>query len=161
MRYSVCPGFFSNLLEHAGYEVDSVTTKAEAKVILDVAEHDVLIANDRLPDGQGFDVAVVGEALGAKSFLVNDIRDDSHTISVSPVRHPYQRQPLGEKELTDLLRNIASSEPEWALQERPQCGRDAAPAKSRSRDAASRSPRRVHTPLPSRRSRLQLEIGFA
>ena len=93
-------------LEHAGYEIDCVATKTEARVLLDVSDHDVLIANDRLPDGRGYDVAVAAAELGAKSYLVTDTAGSTDELALAPVGHPNQRKHLGEEGLTDLLRNI-------------------------------------------------------
>lgn len=99
----------SSALEHAGYEVDCVATKNEARVLLDISEHDVLIANDRLPDGRGYDVAVAAEELGAKSYLVTDMEGDTDELTLAPVGHPDERTRLGEQELTDLLRKIGET----------------------------------------------------
>lgn len=97
-------------LEHAGYEVDCVATKSEARVLLDISDHDVLIANDRLPDGRGYDVAVVAEELGTKSYLVTDSAGSTDELALAPVGRPNQRRRLGEQGLTDLLRKIAESD---------------------------------------------------
>jgi len=97
-------------LEHAGYEVDCVATKNEARVLLDISEHDVLIANDRLPDGRGYDVAVAAEELGAKSYLVTDTAGSADELTLAPVGHPNERRCLGDQGLTDLLRTIAEDD---------------------------------------------------
>lgn len=95
-------------LEHAGYEVDCVATKNEARVLLDISEHDVLIANDRLPDGRGYDVAVAAAELGARSYLVTDPAGTDE-LTLAPVEHPSERTRLSEQGLTDLLRKITET----------------------------------------------------
>jgi DNA-binding response OmpR family regulator len=97
-------------LEQAGYEVDCVTTKTEARVLLDISDHDVLIANDRLPDGRGYDVAVAAEELGTKSYLVTDTAGGTDELTLAPVGRPNLRRRLGEQGLTDLLRKIAEND---------------------------------------------------
>ena len=62
------------LLEHvlfdAGYEVDSTATIAEARSLLDSVNYDLLLADGRLPDGTGMELAVRAEANGAKILII-------------------------------------------------------------------------------------------
>jgi DNA-binding NtrC family response regulator len=62
------------LLEHVlidgGYEVDSTTTVAEAKSLLDSVSYDLLLADGRLPDGTGMALAEFAQASGVKTLII-------------------------------------------------------------------------------------------
>jgi DNA-binding NtrC family response regulator len=62
------------LLEHVlidgGYEVDSTTTVAEAKSLLDSVGYELLLADGRLPDGTGMVLAEYAQASGVKTLII-------------------------------------------------------------------------------------------
>ena len=62
------------LLEHvlfdAGYEFDSTATVAEARSLLDSVNYDLLLADGRLPDGTGMELAERAEAGGAQALII-------------------------------------------------------------------------------------------
>ena len=62
------------LLEHVlidgGYVVDSTTTVAEAKSLLDSVSYELLLADGRLPDGTGMALAEFAQASGVKTLII-------------------------------------------------------------------------------------------
>ena len=62
------------LLEHVlidgGYVVDSTTTVAEAKSLLDSVGYELLLADGRLPDGTGMVLAEYAQASGVKTLII-------------------------------------------------------------------------------------------
>ena len=62
------------LLEHVlidgGYVVDSTTTVAEAKSLLDSVGYELLLADGRLPDGTGMALAEYAQASGVKTLII-------------------------------------------------------------------------------------------
>jgi two-component system cell cycle response regulator CpdR len=63
--------FLLNVLQAAGYTVDAVDTAAEANRRLAAATYSLLIADWRLPDGNGIDLADTGANLGAKTIIIS------------------------------------------------------------------------------------------
>src|SRR5947208_8546723 len=56
-------------LRSAGFVVEAVGTVAEAQALLDGARYDVVIADWRLPDGEGLAVADGAAGLGSKTII--------------------------------------------------------------------------------------------
>jgi DNA-binding response OmpR family regulator len=96
-----------SILRDAGYDTDSVGTLAEARAKFDAADYDLVLANDRLPDGRGYDVAAAAEALGIKSFLVSGGADE---VTLTPAGKPHLRQKFQVAELTETLAHLADSD---------------------------------------------------
>jgi DNA-binding NtrC family response regulator len=94
------------LLEHvlfdAGYEVDSTATIAEARSLLDSISYELLLADGRLPDGTGMELADRAEAGGAKILIITgyafQLADDNlarYDFLMKPVRPAELIQAIG------------------------------------------------------------------
>ena len=94
------------LLEHvlfdAGYEVDSTGTIAEARSLLDSVSYELLLADGRLPDGTGMELAERAEASGAKILIITgyafQLADDNlarYDFLMKPVRPAELIQAIG------------------------------------------------------------------
>jgi len=85
------------LMEHvlvlAGYAVDGVPSVASAINHLETRPYDLLVADDRLPDGRGVRLADIGKERGIHTLvltgymLLSDNKDlDQHQHVMKPVR---------------------------------------------------------------------------
>ncbi|HEY4473197.1 MAG TPA: response regulator [Stellaceae bacterium] len=96
------------LLEHvlfdAGYEVDSTATIAEARSLLDSVSYELLLADGRLPDGTGMELAERAEANGAKILIITgyafQLADDNLA------RYDYLMKPVRPAELIQAIDRI-------------------------------------------------------
>src|ERR1051326_4096562 len=82
-----------NVLLRAGYAVDVAATVAEAMQLLGINDYGLVIADWRLPDGDGLLVAETGAELGAKTFVMSGFllqmpggRAERHETLMKPVR---------------------------------------------------------------------------
>jgi DNA-binding response OmpR family regulator len=94
-------------LEDADYDADSVGTLAEARSVLERGDYDLVMANDRLPDGRGFDAAATAQELGITSFLVSGGADE---VTLTPTGKPHLRKQFHAAELSKALAHLAHSE---------------------------------------------------
>ena len=95
------------VLEDADYDADSVRTLAEARSRLEHADYDLVMANDRLPDGRGFDAAAAAQELGIRSFLVSG---DGDQLTLTPAGKPHLRKHVHAAELLSALAHFADSD---------------------------------------------------
>jgi DNA-binding response OmpR family regulator len=82
-----------HVLSGEGYPVDLATTNAEAWALLDAHEYALVIADWKLPDGNGMVIADAAAQLGAKTVLMSGYlfqmpggRADDHETLMKPVR---------------------------------------------------------------------------
>lgn len=82
-----------NVLRREGYRVDLATTMAEAVACLDERRYALVIADWRLPDGNGLLVADIAAELEAKTFVMSGYlfqmpggRADRHDTLMKPLR---------------------------------------------------------------------------
>jgi DNA-binding response OmpR family regulator len=85
--------FLTIALRGEGYEVDVAATAAEAWTWLDAHPYELVIADWRLPDGDGMLIADAAAELGAKTLLMSGYlfnmpggRADAHETLMKPVR---------------------------------------------------------------------------
>ena len=83
----------ANALAGEGYKVDLARTLNEAMSFLDRSRYELVIADWRLPDGDGLLVADTGSELGAKTFVMSGYlfqmpggRADRHETLMKPLR---------------------------------------------------------------------------
>ena len=83
----------ADFLREHGYAVDIAATISEAKTRLIVQSHDLVVADWRLPDGDGTLIADWAAELGAKTLLVSGYlsymqggRAVDHETLVKPIR---------------------------------------------------------------------------
>lgn len=93
----------SSALDDAGYEADAVATLAQARSLLDADDYNLVMANDRLPDGRGYDVAAAADALGIRAFLVRGSVDE---LSLAPVGHPHLQQSVSPADLAQIVAHL-------------------------------------------------------
>ena len=100
------------LLEHvlfdAGYEVDSATSLAEARSLLDTVNYDLLLADGRLPDGTGMELAERAEVGGAKILIITGYA--FQLVSEDLGRYEFLMKPVRPAELTAAIKRVLGAE---------------------------------------------------
>jgi DNA-binding response OmpR family regulator len=100
------------LLEHvlfdAGYEVDSATTLAEARSLLDTVNYDLLLADGRLPDGTGMELAERAEAGGAKILIITGYA--FQLVNEDLGRYEFLMKPVRPAELVSAIKRVLGPE---------------------------------------------------
>jgi two-component system, NtrC family, response regulator HydG len=100
------------LLEHvlfdAGYEVDSATTLAEARSLLDTVNYDLLLADGRLPDGTGMELAERAEAGGAKVLIITGYA--FQLVGEDLGRYEFLMKPVRPAELITAIKRVLGAE---------------------------------------------------
>jgi CheY-like chemotaxis protein len=95
------------LLEHvllgAGYSVDAAETLARAREFLDAASYDLVIADGKLPDGGGIEIADAAKAMGTKTLVITGFAFQG-TDELR--RHEYLMKPVRPSELLLVLRRM-------------------------------------------------------
>jgi DNA-binding response OmpR family regulator len=83
----------AHVLRAEGYGVDVATTVAEATAFLDESRYALVIADWRLPDGNGLLIADIALELDAKTFVMSGYlfqmpggRADRHETLMKPIR---------------------------------------------------------------------------
>ena len=83
----------SHSLMDVGYAVDVAPTMAQARQYLDETSYTLVIADWRLPDGDGLTIADLAADLGAKTFLMSGYlfglppgAADRHGLLMKPIR---------------------------------------------------------------------------
>lgn len=96
------------LLEHvllgSGYGVDVAETLAQARALLDAGSYDLVIADGKLPDGSGVDIADAAKARGMQTLIITGyaFQHDDNELS----RHEYLLKPVRPSELLLALRRF-------------------------------------------------------
>jgi DNA-binding response OmpR family regulator len=105
------------LLEHvlfdAGYEVDSATTLAEARSLLDTVNYDLLLADGRLPDGTGMELAERAEAGGAKVLIITGYA--FQLVAEDLGRYDFLMKPVRPAELVAAIERVLGGKHQRAL----------------------------------------------
>jgi DNA-binding response OmpR family regulator len=70
-------------LEQAGYKCDCLGTFKEARAALVAGQHDLMIADVRLPDGLGYDLLGPARDLGRKIMLITGHFDEMDSVARS------------------------------------------------------------------------------
>jgi DNA-binding response OmpR family regulator len=95
------------LLEHvllgAGYAADIAATLAQARALLGSASYDLVIADARLPDGSGIDIADAAKSMGLKTLVITGFAFQG---SGDLRRHEYLMKPVRPSELLLTLRRL-------------------------------------------------------
>jgi len=97
-------GMLDTALRGAGYEVDPAATAARARSNLDAFRYDLVIADWRLPDGDGLDIADLAADGGAKTILM------SGYLFLVPAekatRHELLMKPMRPSELVEAVKRL-------------------------------------------------------
>lgn len=86
-----------NVLVAAGYGTDCAGSTREARAYLGLGTYDLVIADLKLDDGDGIDIADLASGRGAKTLIVS-----GHATSYSAralARHPYLLKPVHAAEI--------------------------------------------------------------
>jgi DNA-binding NtrC family response regulator len=82
-----------DVLQDAGYAVESADTVSAAQSLLDAGTYDLLLTDGRLPDGNGFSIATKAAAKGVKvliytgySYEYSEENRARFTILMKPLR---------------------------------------------------------------------------
>src|SRR5205085_12477018 len=88
----------------AGYEVDSATTLAEARSFLDTVNYELLLADGRLPDGTGMELAERAEAGGAKVLIITGYA--FQLVAEDLGRYDFLMKPVRPAELIAAIERV-------------------------------------------------------
>lgn len=98
----------ARILEHvlndSGYFVDSAATAAEAYIRLTECSYSLVIADLRLPDGNGMDVADHAAELGAKTAIISGYVHQLQPEAAE--RHEIMPKPMRPVELISAVRRL-------------------------------------------------------
>jgi CheY-like chemotaxis protein len=96
------------IVEHVllaeGYGVDSAANAAAARLALDAHPYDLVLADGKLGDGTGFEIADVGAGRGARTLVIT-----GDALAFPPedrARHPYVMKPVRPAELIRIVEGL-------------------------------------------------------
>jgi DNA-binding response OmpR family regulator len=93
------------LLQHvllsAGYAIDAAATVAEASILLGNNEYDLVLTDDRLPDGRGIAIADRAHARGIDAVVVTGFA--LRMAKDELARHDYLIKPVSPAELVGAV----------------------------------------------------------
>jgi DNA-binding NtrC family response regulator len=99
------------VLEHvliaAGYAVDSVATAQSARAWLGMRRYDLVVADGRLGDGTGFEIAELAQNGGMRALIVT-----GNAVSFEPgalERYPYLLKPVRAAELERAVTRLMAA----------------------------------------------------
>ena len=92
----------TDVLRDNGYTVDLAATAAEAKTLLDEYRYGMVVADWRLPDGDGVAIANLAAATGAHAFVMSAFLTQMLSGSIDPRRT--LMKPLRPSELLAVAR---------------------------------------------------------
>jgi len=96
------------VLEHvllaAGYAVDSVESASMARAYLGTRPYELVLADGRLGDGSGIEIADLADAQGAKALVITGYALMFAKEELE--RHPYLMKPVRAVELVDRIRGL-------------------------------------------------------
>jgi NtrC-family two-component system response regulator AlgB len=96
-----------HILLAAGYAVASVESAAQARSLLWSRPYDLVLADGRLGDGTGFEIADIGVAQGAKTLILTAY---ALTFTRGDLeRHPYLMKPVRSVELVETVTDLIGS----------------------------------------------------
>jgi DNA-binding response OmpR family regulator len=90
-----------NVLLAAGYHVDSVGNKAAALALLDTLRYDLVLTDDRLPDGRGIEIADGAREQGMDALVVTGF--GTRITKEEIARHEVLLKPLRPNELVEAV----------------------------------------------------------
>src|SRR3954449_4075432 len=106
----------TEVLRGEGYVIDSVATAAAATTCLEAIFYELVVADWRLPDGDGVTVADAAAQLGSKTLIVT-----GHLSDLPPGvadRHQLRSKQAGYAEILSAVRQLVGSPGE-----KPSCER--------------------------------------
>jgi two-component system, NtrC family, response regulator PilR len=96
------------IVEHVllaeGYGVDVAATAAVARRALGAQAYDLVLADGKLGDGTGFEIADLGAARGAKTLVITG--DALAFPQTDRERHPYLMKPVRAAELVRIVAEL-------------------------------------------------------
>jgi DNA-binding NtrC family response regulator len=92
-------------ISKAGYEVECVRTRAEAIVALSAKQHDLLVADVRLPDGKTYDLVERATQLGIRTILITGHYDEVSAVAVFNTPYLVKPFPL-DSLLEEIIRQL-------------------------------------------------------
>lgn len=101
--------FIEHVLLDAGYRVHFVGTVAEAQSQLDSRTYDLVVADERLPDGSGLTIADAAKDRGIKTLVVTGCALE---FPAEHLRHEYLMKPVRPAELLSVLKLTLGEGPE-------------------------------------------------
>jgi DNA-binding response OmpR family regulator len=108
-------GLLGHVLRASGYAVDTAADAARARERLDAAIYTLFIADRRLPDGNGIELADLAKAKGMATVVMTGYGADASAAELD--RHEHLLKPLRPAEvLTAIRRYVGPSDRTAALE---------------------------------------------
>lgn len=93
-----------HVLLSAGYGVDSVSNAASARKWLGLHAYDLVLADGKLGDGNGFEIADLGARQGAKVLIITGYAMAFRKADLE--RYPYLMKPVRPAELVKAIEDL-------------------------------------------------------
>jgi two-component system response regulator HydG len=97
-------GMLDTALMGEGYAVDQADTAARARSRLDAARYDLVVADWRLPDGNGLDIADLAADNGIKTILMSGYL--FQIPAEKTTRHELLMKPMRPSELVQAVKRL-------------------------------------------------------
>jgi CheY-like chemotaxis protein len=101
-----------HVLASAGYAVDSAGTMADALKLLRSRPYDLVVADDRLPDGRGLELADLARAKGIRAVVLTAYALQLHKEELA--RYDLLLKPMRPRELVAEVERRLANRPEPA-----------------------------------------------
>jgi len=100
-------GMLETALRGQGYAVDIAATAERARSRLDALRYDLVVADWRLPDGNGLEIADLAADSGAKTILMSGYL--FQIPAEKTTRHELLMKPMRPSELIDAIERVLGS----------------------------------------------------
>jgi DNA-binding response OmpR family regulator len=97
-------GMLDTALMGEGYAVDPAETAAQARSRLDASRYDLVVADWRLPDGNGLDIADLAADRGMKTILMSGYL--FQIPAEKTARHELLMKPMRPSELVQAVKRL-------------------------------------------------------
>jgi DNA-binding NtrC family response regulator len=98
----VCP-VFEHILLSEGYQVDSAQTMVAGRELLRHRVYDLVVADGRLPDGTGMEIADQAREKGIPSVIVTGYAFILRELAQNPDRYTVLLKPMRSVELLEAV----------------------------------------------------------
>jgi len=96
-----------HILLEAGYEVDAAGTMNGGAELLGRRRYDLVLADGKLPDGTGLDIADMAVGKGIKALIVTGY---AFTLPPDANRHEILLKPLRPREIVDAVERALAAD---------------------------------------------------
>lgn len=98
-----------HILIDGGYEVDTAERVAAGVDLLDSGSYDLLLADGRLPDGTGFELADKAASFGTPALIITGYAFILRELARNPDRYRILLKPLHPAEILSSVQSMLQS----------------------------------------------------